>query len=265
MFNIFEYEFMQRAFVAGILIAIILPLIGSLILIKRLSTIGDTLSHSSLAGLSIGLAFGISPMLSAMLFCIFASLSIEVIRNKLKNYQEVSTVIILAASIGIAGIMSDLSQSANAICSYLFGSIVTISDAEFYLLIGLSIYFLIVYFYFYNDFYLLLFDPNNAHILGLRVKLLNFIISFLTAIAVAISAKTIGSLIVSSLLVIPSIMAVELCKSFKKSLILSVIFSLIFVIIGLIISYLFNLRPGSVIVLLAVISLVLVLLIKKGV
>ena len=92
MFNIFEYDFMQKAFVAGALIAIILPCIGQLVLIKRLSMIGDTLSHSSLAGLSIGLAFGISPILSAMIFCIFAAFSIEIIRNKLKNYQEVSTV-----------------------------------------------------------------------------------------------------------------------------------------------------------------------------
>ena len=87
MFNIFEYDFMQKAFVAGALIAIILPCIGQLVLIKRLSMIGDTLSHSSLAGLSIGLAFGISPILSAMIFCIFAAFSIEIIRNKLKNYH----------------------------------------------------------------------------------------------------------------------------------------------------------------------------------
>lgn len=263
MFNIFEYDFMQKAFVAGALIAIILPCIGQLVLIKRLSMIGDTLSHSSLAGLSIGLAFGISPILSAMIFCIFAAFSIEIIRNKLKNYQEVSTVIILAASIGIAGIMDDLSASANAICSYLFGSIVTISQEEFYLLIGLSLCFLIIYFHFYNDFYLLLFDPNSSQILGLRVKLLNFTISFLTAIAVAISAKTIGSLIVSSLLVIPSIMAIQICKSYKNSLILSIIFSLVFVFAGLMLSYIFNLRPGSVVVLIAVFSLILVLLIKK--
>ncbi|MBS5989214.1 metal ABC transporter permease [Anaerococcus hydrogenalis] len=263
MFNIFEYDFMQRAFIAGALIAVILPCIGQLVLIKRLSMIGDTLSHSSLAGLSIGLCFGISPILSAMLFCVFAAFSIEIIRNKLKNYQEVSTVIILAASIGIAGIMADLSTSANAICSYLFGSIVTISDQEFYLLIALSLCFLVIYFTYYNDFYLLLFDPTSAQILGLRVKFLNFTISFLTAIAVAISAKTIGSLIVSSLLVIPSIMAIEICKSYKKSLILSIIFSLIFVFLGLFLSYIFNLRPGSVIVLIAVLSLILVLLIKK--
>lgn len=263
MFNIFEYDFMQKAFVAGALIAIILPCIGQLVLIKRLSMIGDTLSHSSLAGLSIGLAFGISPILSAMIFCIFAAFSIEIIRNKLKNYQEVSTVIILAASIGIAGIMADLSASANAICSYLFGSIVTISQEEFYLLIGLSLCFLIIYFHFYNDFYLLLFDPNSSQILGLRVKLLNFTISFLTAIAVAISAKTIGSLIVSSLLVIPSIMAIQICKSYKNSLIFSIIFSLVFVFAGLMLSYIFNLRPGSVVVLIAVFSLILVLLIKK--
>ena len=141
--DIFEYEFMQRAFIVGGLIAIILPCMGQVVLLKRLSMIGDTLSHSSLAGLTIGLALGFNPLLAAIIACVFAGLSIEIIRNRLKSYQEISTVIILAASIGLAGIFSSMVKNTNSISSYLFGSIVTISDEEFYLVIAVSAFVLI--------------------------------------------------------------------------------------------------------------------------
>lgn len=124
--DIFEYEFMRRAFVVGALLAVILPCMGLTILLKRLSMMGDTLSHSSLAGVAIGLCFGFHPILGAVIACIIAGISIEVILNKLKSYEEISTVIILAASIGFSWRISSLTGSSNSINSYLFGSIVTI-------------------------------------------------------------------------------------------------------------------------------------------
>lgn len=263
MLDILEYEFMQRAFIVGGLLALILPCMGQLVLLKRLSMIGDTLSHSSLAGLTIGLAFGFSPILAAIIACLLAGLSIELIRNKLKAYQEISTVIILAASIGLAGIFSSMVKNTNAISSYLFGSIVTISDEEFYLVIGVAIFVLLAYMLLYKSLYLTIFDPQAAKITGINVRLINIFITFLTAIAVSISAKTIGSLIVSSILVIPSICAMQYAKTYKNTLILSIGFSIIFVFLGLIISYYLDLKPGSVIVLISVLWLIASLFIKK--
>lgn len=261
--DIFEYEFMQRAFIVGGMIAIILPCMGQVVLLKRLSMIGDTLSHSSLAGLTIGLALGFNPLLAAIIACVFAGLSIEVIRNRLKSYQEISTVIILAASIGLAGIFSSMVKNTNSISSYLFGSIVTISDEEFYLVIAVSAFVLISYSLLYKSLYLSIFDQKAASILGINIKFINFCVTFLSAIAISISAKTIGSLIVSSLLVLPSISAMQYTKTYKNTLIVSIIFSVIFVYLGLFISYALNLRPGSVIVLLSVIWLIISLIIKR--
>ena len=261
--DILEYEFMQRAFIVGGLLALILPCMGQLVLLKRISMIGDTLSHSSLAGLTIGLAFGFSPILAAIIACLVAGLSIELIRNKLKAYQEISTVIILAASIGLAGIFSSMVKNTNAISSYLFGSIVTISEQEFYLVIGVAIFVIMAYISLYKSLYLTIFDPQAAKIMGINVKLVNIFITFLTAIAVSISAKTIGSLIVSSILVIPSISAMQYTKTYKATLLLSIGFSIIFVFLGLIISYYLDLKPGSVIVLISVVWLIISLFIKK--
>lgn len=264
MIDILSYEFMQRAFIVGTLLAVILPCIGLPILLRRLSMMGDTLAHSSLAGVTIGLFMGINPLLGSIVACVIAGLSIEFIRNKLKAYQEISTVIILAAAIGLAGIFTSFIGNANAISSYLFGSIVTISDDEFYLVLIICTIVLIVYKIIYDRLYLLVFDAKVAPILGINVKIINFIFTFLSAIAISISAKTIGSLIVSSLLVIPVICAMQKARTYFTTLFLAIVLSILFVYTGLIISFYANLKPGSVIVLLAVSVLMLMMILNKN-
>lgn len=261
--DIFEYEFMQRAFIVGTILAIILPCIGLPILLRHLSMMGDTLSHSSLAGVSIGLCFGFNPLIGSAIACVAAGLGIEYIREKLKAYHEISTVIIMAFSIGLAGIFTSFTGNSNSISSYLFGSIVTIGDRELYLVIGVSIIIMIAYIILYDRLYLLSFDDKNAKLLGINKKFINFIFTILAAIAVSISAKTIGSLIVSSILVIPVITAMQFMKTYKGTLILSIIFSIIFVYAGLFLSYQYNLRPGSVVVLISVAGLLISMFIKR--
>lgn len=263
MLSIFQYDFMQRAFIVGTVLAVILPCIGLPILLKRLSMMGDTLSHASLAGVAVGLCFGFNPLLGSVLACVIAGLSIEFIRTRLKAYHEISTVIILAASIGLAGIFTSFTGGSNSISSYLFGSIVTISNQELYLVLGVAAIVLIIYKLIYNKLYLSVFDPASAKLLGIKLKLLNFVFAFLVAVAVSISAKTIGSLIVSSLLVIPVICAMQFTKTYKGTLALSILLSVVFVYAGLFVSYQYNLRPGSVIVLIAVFGLLTAMVIKK--
>lgn len=110
MVEMLSYEFMRRAFIVGSVLAIILPCIGFTILLKRLSMMGDTLSHASLAGVSMGLFIGINPLLGSIIICIMAGFFIELISKKLKAYEEISTVIVLASSIGLAGIFQALME-----------------------------------------------------------------------------------------------------------------------------------------------------------
>ncbi|MDY2789003.1 MAG: metal ABC transporter permease [Atopobium sp.] len=259
----FEYEFMQRAFVVGTILAVILPCIGLPILLKRLSMMGDTLSHASLAGVAVGLCFGFNPLLGSVVACIVAGLSIEVLSSKLKSYQEISTVIVLAASIGLAGIFTSLAGNSNSISSYLFGSIVTIGDLEFYLVITVAVVVIVTYKLLYNRLYLSVFDIQSAPLLGINTKLLSFVFSFLVAITISIAAKTIGSLIVSSLLVVPVISAMQFSKTYRSTLGISMLLSIGAVYAGLCISYYYNLRPGAVIVLLSVGILIVSLAFKR--
>lgn len=261
--NLLAYDFMQRAFLVGTILAVLLPLIGLPIVLKRLSMMGDTLSHSSLAGVAAGLAFGFNPLVGSVVACVIAALGVEALRARLRAYQEISTVIILAASIGLAGIFTSFSGGSSAITTYLFGSIVTLGDLELYLVLGVGLVVLVIYKLLYRRLYLTLFDTEVARLLGINSRKLNFVFSLLVALSVSVAAKTIGSLIVSSILVIPSICAMQLAKTYRGTLLVSIGASLVFVYAGLIISYYQNLRPGAVIVLISVFGLLAALVFRK--
>ena len=122
--SILQYGFMQRAFLVGILLAVITPCIGITIVLKRMSMIGDALSHSSLAGVVLGLILGVNPVAGAVVMCIVAALGIEAIRKKIPRYSEVAISIVMSAGIGLAGVLSGFVENGASLNSFLFGSIV---------------------------------------------------------------------------------------------------------------------------------------------
>lgn len=123
----FEYAFMRRAFAVGLLLGIIMPCIGVMIVLKRLSMLGDALSHTSLAGVAAGLLLDIDPVLGATAACVAAAFGIEVIRKKIPQYAELSIAVMLSAGVGLAGVLSGFVQNAAGFNSFLFGSIVAIT------------------------------------------------------------------------------------------------------------------------------------------
>ena len=130
--EILSYDFMRRAFFVAILISIMTPLVGNIIVLKRLSTVGDALSHNSLAGVAIGLYIGINPVLGAVIFAIIAAILIEILRKYFPNYSEISTSVVLSLGVGLASVFSGLVPSQANFNSFLFGSIVLVSDRELY-------------------------------------------------------------------------------------------------------------------------------------
>ena len=138
MFEIFEFDFIRRAFITGILIAVIAPCIGVIIVLRRLSMIGDTLSHTSLAGIAAGMVAGVNPILGATLFSVFAAFGIEKIRRSFPRYAEIATSVVLSTGVGLAGILSGFIRNNSGFNSFLFGSIVAISKFELYLVVILS-------------------------------------------------------------------------------------------------------------------------------
>ncbi len=261
--EIFQYAFMQKAFAVGIMLAIIIPCIGIVVVLKRLSMIGDALSHTSLAGIAAGLIMGINPILGSIVLCIIAAFGIEFIRKKIPKYSEMSIAIIMSAGIGLAGVLSGFVKNTANFNSFLFGSIVAISDFEMYLVAGISISVLLAFIFLYKELFYLSMDERSARLAGIPVNTVNFIFTILTAVTVSIASRTVGALIVSSLMVVPVACGMQFGKSYKQTVIYSIISAVIFTVVGLFVSYYMELKPGATIVLVGVISLLFIILIKK--
>ena len=151
--SILQYGFMQRAFLVGILLAVITPCIGITIVLKRMSMIGDALSHSSLAGVVLGLILGVNPVAGAVVMCIVAALGIEAIRKKIPRYSEVAISIVMSAGIGLAGVLSGFVENGASLNSFLFGSIVSISEGELALVVVISVLVLAAVLFFYRELF----------------------------------------------------------------------------------------------------------------
>lgn len=262
-FGIFDYAFMRRAFIVGVLLAVIIPCIGLIVVLKRLSMIGDTLSHSSLAGVSAGLVAGINPIVGAVVISIIAALSIEAIRRRIPRYAEMATAIVMSAAVGLTGVLSGFVPNAANFNNFLFGSIVSITDFEQQLVVILSIVVLLIFVLLYRELFYIALDERSARLAGIQVDLINFIFTILTAVTVSVAARTVGALIVSSLMVVPVACAIQLAKSYKQTVLWSMFFAVAFTVSGLYLSYDQNLKPGGTIVLIGVGTLILLLFVKK--
>ena len=262
MLEIFQFEFMRNAFLVGILIAITIPLIGVVVVLKRLSPMGDALSHVSLAGVAAGLAIGLNPIFGALVFAVVAALSIERIRKSIPKYAEMSTAIIASLGVGLAAIFSGFVKNAN-FNSFLFGSLVAVTPFELYMVIGLSIVVVAVMIFMRKALFYIVFDEQSATLAGIPVRMVNTVFTIITAVAISISARVVGTLIVSSIMVLPVAVAMQLSKSYKQITILSVVFSVLFVVAGLFLSYYLDLKPGGTIVITGVITLAAVFLIRR--
>ena len=263
MLDIFQYAFMQKAFLVGILLAVIIPLIGVIVVLKRLSMIGDALSHTSLAGVAIGLILGINPIIGAVVVCVMAAFSIEAIRKSLPKYAEISISIIMSVDIGLASVLSGFIEDGAAFNSFLFGSIVAITDTEVIMVVIVTIIVVAAFIVLYKELMFITFDEQGAELAGVPVKKINFLITLLTAITVSVAARSVGALIVSSLMVIPVACAMQLANSYKKTVLYSVCFAVFFTVVGLFLSYYWNLKPGGTIVLTGVVILIPLMVVKR--
>lgn len=259
----FEYSFIRRAFLAGIMIAIMIPLIGTVVVNRKTSTIGDALSHTSLAGIFFGIILGINPILGGILVSVVSAFLIEFLRSKFPKNGDMATAIVMSLGVGISSLLSDMISGASNFEAFLFGSIVSVTVQD---LIIISLTLLVTIFIYYYLYYGLLFisvDNTSSRLAGVNNRLVDYTFTLLLAIIIAISARVVGVLIVSSLMILPVASAIYIGKNYKKTVILSVVFGLIYFIAGLLLSIYMNLKPGGSIILVSVLGLLLVLLFNK--
>lgn len=259
----FQFEFMRNAIAAGVIISLLCPVIGLFIVLRRNSMIGDTLSHSSFAGVAIGLVSGINPILSAFVFTSLCALLIEFLRGYFKKYAELVMSIVLTLSLGIAIVLISTGKSTAKVTSFLFGSILTVSRTDLLVMLIVGAICLAIVAIIYNKLMYVTFDEEGAKISGINIKLINYVFTLLVGATISMSIMIMGLLVISSIIVVPVATAMQLELNFKKTMIFSIFFGFIDIMVGLISSYYINSAPGGTIAITSIIVLIIVLIFKK--
>lgn len=270
--GLMQYEFLQNAFLTGMIIGVIAPLLGVFIVVRRLSLIADALSHVTLAGIAASLLLekkflflsGLNPLYMGMAFSVGGSLFIEKLRTVYKHYQELAIPIILSGGIGLGVIFISLADGFNTdLFSYLFGSVSAVSRTDLWTILVISLLVIALVVMLYKELFLLSFDEEYARATGIAAKTLHFIFIVMVALVIAASMRIVGILLVSSLMTLPVAASIRFAKGFKQTIFFSILFGEISVLGGLFLSYYLDLAPGGTIVMNAVLILVLAIWFKK--
>ncbi|MED4400952.1 metal ABC transporter permease [Metabacillus fastidiosus] len=270
--NIFQYEFLQNAFISGVIIGLIAPLLGVYVVVRRLSLIADALSHVTLAGIAASLLLekkfsgfsGLNPVYLGMGFSVTGAVLIEKLRTVYKHYQELAIPIILSSGVGISVIFISLADGFNTdLFSYLFGSVSAVTRTDMWVIVLIALFVLAVIFLLYKELFLLSFDEEHAKASGIKAKWLHLIFILTVALVIASSMRIVGILLVSSLMTLPVAASIRIAKGFKQTIFFSVLFGELSVIIGLYLAYYLDLAPGGTIVVLSVLILIITIIATK--
>lgn len=250
MLEILQYGFILRGLEAGIIIGIIAPFIGIFLVLRRYSLIADTLAHGSLAGVAIGLITKINPLITAVITTLAASIIIEKLRVSKVIYGESALALFLSGSLAVAVVLLGLGHGFGVdLFSYLFGSITTVKQSDVFVIAGLGVFVIVLLLLFYKELVFISFDEETARASGIPTNFINTLFILLSALTVAIAMPIVGILLISALIVIPVITALQFKKSFIKTILICEGFSLTSIILGIFTSYYLDLATGGTIVL----------------
>jgi len=255
---------MQRAFLAGILIATLASVSGTFIVLKRYSMMSETLAHSALVGVAVGLVAGYNPLWMAVVVAVLSAWTIEYLRSSFSLYSDAILAILLSGSLAVAIIIVSLGGAFNSsLFSYLFGSILSVSSDDIVTILIFGTISLFLLLLFSKELYFIAYDEEVAKTSGVKVQLLNFLLVTVVAIIIALSIRVVGSLLIGALMVIPTVAALQYRVGFFKTGLISLIIALFSVVSGMIISFYFSLPSGATIVLCVISIFILSLIINK--
>ncbi|EBH4169949.1 zinc ABC transporter permease ZurM [Listeria monocytogenes] len=270
--TLLQYDFIRNTFIVGLVIGIVAPLLGSFIVVRKLSLMADALSHVTLGGIAVSLFLNktylplaaLNPLYLGFGFSVVGSLLMEKLRNVYKHFEELAIPIIMSAGMGFSVIFISLANGFNTdLFSYLFGSVSAVSRTDMITIVVTAIIVFIVILSLYKELFLLSFDEEYAKVSGLKAKVFDVIFMVLVALVIASSMRIVGILLVSSLMTLPVAAAIRIAKGFKQTILLSILFGEIAVIGGLFTAYYLNLAPGGAIVIISVLLLIVTILYQK--
>ena len=259
-----SYGFMQKALIAGIAVGLICSFMGTFLVLRRYSLFGDGIAHVAFGGISVGLFLGVFPLWTAFIVSIFGGLGLQKLRQstKISGDSAVAVVLVTGLAVGVILVSSSGGFSVD-LFSFLFGSILLISQEDTIMILALSAGIIATLTILQKQFLHLTFNEEQAKLAGMRTTLLNYAFVVLASITVVTSMRLVGILLISALIVIPNITAMQFGKGFKKTVFISMSISVISVVSGILVSYFLNVAPSGTIVVIAVGILVGTLLLKS--
>ena len=256
MLEILQYDFIQNALISGILISIAAGIIGSLVVVNKITFLTGGIAHSSYGGIGLAIYLGIPVLFGATVFAVITAILIAIIT--LKNRTRIDAIIgmMWASGMAIGIIFVDLTPGYNVdLMSYLFGSIIAVSAEDIQYMTVLDIFIIGIVVYFYKEILAVSYDSEFATLRGINVKFFYTLILILAALCVVAAIKAVGLILVIALLTIPTYLAETFASKLSSMMILSSILATIFTISGLVVSYSYDISSGASIIMVAVLVL----------
>ena len=257
-------EFMQRAFLAGLVLAPLLAVLGSFMTLRKMSFFADGVAHASLLGVAIAIVVGAVPFTGALIIGVLLGAIIFFLEKYAKLASDAVVGIIFTTGMALGIILISLQPGYQPdLISFLFGNILAITWSDVWIIMALSVGILSIMYIFFRQFILITLSKDMAWTSGINTKYLDLLFYIILALSVVLGVKLLGIILVSALLIIPSVTAKLITKSFHSYVFFAIIFSLLAFIIGLFGSYYFDLPSGASIVVSATIIFIFVLLFRK--
>lgn len=250
IFRLLSYAFVQRALIVGLLIAISSSFLGIFLVLRKYSMIGDGLAHVSFATVALALVLNQSPLIISIPIVSLASLLILKLSEENRIGGDAAIGLIASTSLAIGVFITSVSNGFSVdLSSYLFGSILIIAQSDVYLSLVLTVLIVSLVLVFYQDLFAMTYDLDYAKVSGRKTKRLNQLLSILTAITIVLGIRVVGTMLISSLIIFPTVSALRLSKGFKSTIVWAVIIAIISVMSGILISVTLDFPTGSSIVL----------------
>ncbi|WP_131741613.1 metal ABC transporter permease [Actinomadura roseirufa] len=251
MTEMLHYEFMRIALVMAVLIGLTAPAVGTFIVQRNLSLLGDGVGHVALTGIGLGLLTGTSPVLGALVVSVLGAVAIEVLRARSRSGADVALALLFYGGLAGGVLLTNAEGGGTSLQSYLFGSISSVAIGDLYVVAGLAVVVLGIVVLFGRELFLLCQDEEVARASGLPVRFLSVLIAATAAVTVVIAMRAIGLLLVSALMIVPVAAAQQVTRGFRGTMLLAMGVGVLSAVSGLAGSFQYDLPPGPSIVLLA--------------
>ncbi len=264
MIEALSYDFVQNALFAGVLISIAAGIIGSLVVVNRITFLAGGIAHSSYGGIGLAIFLGLPILLGATVFAVLSAIFIAFITQNNKNRIDSIIGMMWAIGMAIGIVFVDLTPGYNVdLMSYLFGSIIAVSNEDILYMASLDIIIISLVVFFYKEILAVSYDSEFAKLRGISVKFFYTLILILAALCVVAAIRVVGLILVIALLTIPTYLAEVFASRLSSMMIISSLFAVFFTISGLIISYFFDISSGASIIIVGVATLLAVKVVKR--